>query len=321
MTQLTRGALDWMHGHQGAITLAALEAAGINRYQCRRLVDQKVLERVLDGVYVLGGSPITELTRNVAVCLARPALVISGPSAGRFHGIRRSPRDGLVHATAPPHAQPLTVRWAKVFRTSTLHKHEVMSLSNGLRVTSPSRTAVDHTRFVSPVELLSIIESVQSLRLGTVATMTESAQMLVDDGVRWASRFLDVIARRRDGTARDSEWERVVFEALLDRHVSPLVCQHRKSLPGRGLVRFDFCAVEVRWILEVDVHPEHRTLEGQGGDHRRDRASRREGWVVERVGEFELLTRFDAVMDELAESFRARVREVTALRGAGLWVA
>lgn len=321
MTQLTRGALDWMHGHEGAITLAALEAAGINRYQCRRLVDQHVLERIVDGVYVLGGSPTTELTRNVAVCLARPSLVISGPSAGRVHGIRKSPRDRLVHVTAPPQAQPLSVPWAKVFRTSTLHQHEVVTLSNGLRVTDPSRSAVDLTRFVSPVELLSVIESVQSLRLGTVATMTQSAQALVDEGVRWARRFLDVIARRRDGAARESEWERVVYDALVERLVGPLVCQHRKSLPGRGLVRFDFCAVDVRWVLEVDVHPEHRTLEGQGGDHRRDRASRRDGWVVERIGEFELLTRFDAAMDEIAASFRARVREVTALREAGLWVA
>lgn len=321
MTQLTRGALDWMHDHEGVITLAALDSTGVNRFQCRRLVDADVLERVLNGVYALGGAPISELSRCVAVCLARPNLVISGPSAGRIHGLRKSPRDGLIHATAPPFAQPLSAAWAKIFRTSTLHKHEVMRLSSGLRVTDPSRTAVDHARVLTAVDQLSMIESVLSNRLGTVATMTESAQALVAAGVRWAERFLRVIERRGDGPAKESDWELKVFEALRDRGVVQLVCQHRESLTGRGPVRFDLCSVDVRWVLEVDVHPQHRTLEGQGGDHRRDRASRREGWVVERVGEYELLTRFDAAMDEIAASFRARVDHVTRLHDAGLWVA
>src|SRR5690606_4853235 len=66
MAQLTRGALDWLNDHEGAITLAALDAAGINRHQTRRLVERRVLERVLNGVYVLGGTPTREMTRNVA---------------------------------------------------------------------------------------------------------------------------------------------------------------------------------------------------------------------------------------------------------------
>lgn len=321
MTQLTRGALDRLHDHEGAITLAGLAEAGVDRHQVRRLVERRVLERLLNGVYALGGAPISELTRNVAVCLARPNVVVSGPSAGRYHGLRRAPRDRLVHVTAPPGAQPLSAPWARVFRTSTLHGDEVMRVSNGLRVTNPSRTAVDHARILDGVALLSMIESVLSNGLGTVATMTHSAEALVDAGVRWAERFLRVIERRGDGPACQSEWELRVREALHLRGLRDLTCQHRETLSGRGVVRFDLSTVGLRWVVEVDVHPEHRTLEGQGGDHRRDRASRRQGWVVERVGEYELLSRFDAVMDEIAESFRARAAEVAALREAGLWVA
>lgn len=321
MTQLTRGALDWLNCHEGAITLDALDAAGVNRHQARRLVEQRVLERVLPGVYVLGGTPLPEMTRNVAVCLGRPRLVISGPSAGRIHGLRRSPRDQFVHATGPPFSQPLSVPWAKVYRTGTLHADEVIKRSSGLRVTDPSRTAVDHARLLDVAGQLSMIESVLSNRLGTVATMYASAEALVAQGVRWAERFLRVLERRGDGAAKDSDWEIVVFEALQARGIDGLVCQHRKQLPEHGLVRFDLAVVEVRWVVEVDVHPEHRSLEGQGRDHRRARASRRTGWELEPIGEYELLTRFDAAMDELAASYRRRCGAVASLRASGLWVA
>lgn len=111
-----------------------------------------------------------------------------------------------------------------------------------------------------------------------------------------------------------------MFDALVARGVSDLESQVKEMLPGHGSVRFDLAIPAIRWVLEVDVHPEHRTVDGQGGDHRRDRRSRRAGWVVDRVGEVELNANFDAVVDEQVESIAERRIEVARLTAAGLWL-
>jgi hypothetical protein len=73
-------------------------------------------------------------------------------------------------------------------------------------------------------------------------------------------------------------------------------------------------------MLEVDVHPSHRTLDGQARSNRRDRGSRRIGWHTDRVGEQELRDDFDATMDDIVQSIAERRTEVAALVAAGLWV-
>jgi very-short-patch-repair endonuclease len=84
-------------------------------------------------------------------------------------------------------------------------------------------------------------------------------------------------------------------------------------------VRFDVAIPAIRWVLEVDVHPEHRSVEGQRRDHQRDRRGRRVGWEIERVGEDELVTAFDSTIDDLVVSITQRRAEVAALTVAGLW--
>jgi very-short-patch-repair endonuclease len=90
-------------------------------------------------------------------------------------------------------------------------------------------------------------------------------------------------------------------------------------LPGIGIVRFDLAIPSIRWVLEVDVHPEHRTLEGQARDNRRDRGGRRHGWIVDRVGELELATDFEGTLDEIVLSIDERRDEAAALAAASYW--
>ena len=103
------------------------------------------------------------------------------------------------------------------------------------------------------------------------------------------------------------------------RGVTGLESQVTESLAGVGNVRFDVAIPAIRWVLEVDAHPEHRTLEGQASDHRRDRRGRRSGWLVERVGETELTGDFDGLVDEIVDSIERRRTEVARLTAAGLW--
>ena len=50
------------------------------------------------------------------------------------------------------------------------------------------------------------------------------------------------------------------------------------TLPGYGAARFDMAIPPLRWALEVDLHPEHRTPEGRARDSLRDVAAEGLGW-------------------------------------------
>ena len=72
-----------------------------------------------------------------------------------------------------------------------------------------------------------------------------------------------------------------------------------------GLIRIDMAVPALRWAVEVDVHPDHLSLEGTTGDKQRDRQLHLVDWEVERVTALELLN-LPAILDELVELYRAR---------------
>src|SRR6056297_2250546 len=101
--------------HQGVISADQLHRAGFTRSRIRRLVTTGVLRRVVDGAYRLTSAPATELVRCAAVSLARPGLIVIGPTAARIQGFRRVPNDGIVHVTSKPHAQPARAEWVRSY--------------------------------------------------------------------------------------------------------------------------------------------------------------------------------------------------------------
>lgn len=310
---------DWMRTHRSTVSSSFLDAAGITKAQRRRLVRLGVLERVVDGSYQFRGVEPDELTRCAALCTSRPTLVIAGPTAGRRWNIRRTPRDGLIHVIGPPCSQPCREPWVRVYRTNLIHAEEIVYCADGVRITSPPRTVVDLARYLDDGALASAIEFALSSGLCTYESLLRVARRLDTPGRPWVRRFLRILGERAPGKPRESDWERRVFDALVTRGVGDLESQVWQTLPGYGAARFDLAIPSIRWVLEVDVHPEHRTVEGQGGDHRRDRKSRRIGWDIERVAELELVSDFENTLDDVAESVEQRRAEVAALMRAGLW--
>jgi very-short-patch-repair endonuclease len=319
MTSLNSSAVNWMRDHHATISSEALDAVGITTSQRKRLVADGVVERLVDGSYHFAGVEPDEFARCAALCTSRPQLVICGPTAGRIWDIRRSPRDGLTHVIAPPASQPCREPWVRAYRTALIHDDEIVVRPDGIRLTSPPLTIVDLTRYVSNSALASAIESALHAEICTEATLYRTAERRNTPGRAWVRRFVRVLAGRAPGHPRESDWERRVVDALVRRGVSDLQCQVRETLAGHGSVRFDMAIPTIRWVLEVDVHPEHRTLEGQANDNRRDRRGRRVGWVVDRVGELELTTTFDATMDDVVTSIELRRTEVGGLKTARLW--
>lgn len=309
----------WMQSHHATICHDALEHPELNTNNLKSLVRDGTLTRVLHGGYRFSGVKLTETVRCAAVCTSRPELIIAGPTAARLWGLRRAPRDGLIHVIAPPRSQPSVEPWLQPYRTARIRDSQIVLRDDGIRVTSPARTVIDHARFLNSRSLSSMIEAVLAASLATVANLEREAKWIATPGRPWAKQFLEVLGDRVPGGGAESDWETLVAAALAARGVTGLVRQHRVRLPGHGDARFDVAIPDLRWALEIDVHPAHDTALGRTNDKRRDRASHRIHWAVDRISEVDLRARFDVEMDDLVRSIAFRRREVDALRAAGVF--
>jgi hypothetical protein len=319
MTGLDRRVVSWLRSHHATVASATLDACDVSLDQRKRLVRAGTLSRVVDGAYAFNGVNIDELGRCAALCTSRPLLIIAGPTAGRLWGIRRSPHDGLIHVVAPPQSHPCREPWVKVYRTALIFEDDVVERADGIRLTSPSRTCVDLSRYIAPPALASAIEHVLSVQLCTVDTLYDTATRLATPGRPWARRFLGVLGRRAPGAPAESEPELRVTNALIARGVRDLRRQFRVVVPGYGPARFDGAIPELWWAVEVDVHPEHATGEGTAKDKVRDRKARAAGWEIERVSDIDLTLRFDETIHDLISSVERRRDQVELLRSAGRW--
>ena len=196
----------------------------------------------------------------------------------------------------PPMSNPCRSPWVRTYRTAAPVAEDVVCRPDGIRVTSPPRTVVDMTRYVSEPDLVAMIEHVLEQRMCTESTLRRVADRLDRPGRPWVRRFLGVLVARADDAPAESEWERTVHDRLRRHGVDGLVRQYWVDLPGHGPARFDLAVPAIRWALEVDVHPEHRSLEGAASDNRRDAAADAAGWMVRRVAELQLTSALDATI-------------------------
>ncbi|CAN5779890.1 hypothetical protein BH18ACT2_BH18ACT2_13020 [soil metagenome] len=282
------------------------------------MVASGVLRRVVDGGYTFGGVDDAESLRCAALCSSRPHLVVSGPTAGRLWDLRRAPRDGLVHVVAPPHSQPCREPWVRPYRTALLAANEIVQRADGIRMTSPPRTIVDMTRYVDDLALASMIEAGLHRGVCSGIILRRTALRLATPGRPWARRFLAVLDGLSGGPPSESHAELRVFTALVERGVPGLARQVEVDLPGYGRARFDLAVPDLRWALEIDLHPTHDTLTGVHRDHLRDDGAEQCGWQVRRVGELELDQHFAATIDRLVASIGRRRHDVERRRAAGL---
>jgi hypothetical protein len=319
MSRIPAELLTWMQAHHATICHDAVERAGLSINDVKALVRDGTVARVLHGGYRFAGVEASEEVRCAAVSTARPDLVVAGPTAARLWGLRRAPRDRLIHVIAPPRSHPCVEPWFRPYRTARIRPSQIVERDDGIRLTSPARTVIDHARFLDARNLSSMIECVLASSYATVATLQREAKWLATPGRPWAKQFVEVLEARVPGAGAESEWEDRIAGALVARGVTGLVRQYWLKLPGCGKARLDLAVPDLRWGLEVDVHPAHLTELGQVKDAGRDRACRAIHWFVDRIREVALRAAFDREMDAMAASIVSRRREVEALRTAGVF--
>ncbi len=299
MARLNPGAHALLARQHGVASTQQLLDSGMSQRQLRRLQHHGALELVLRGAYRTPSAPITELSQCAAVCAARPDVAIAGPTAGRLWGFRRLPPDRRIHVIAPRASNPAIARWVVPYRTDARHDHDLVERDDGIRVTSRTRTAFDLARWLGPDDLLSVIEqAAHDGRMGDDEFLAVAADW-ISPRRPWAREFLQALDRRLPGGPAESHPEVRVAGALGRAGVRGLVRQHCIQLPGHGDVRFDLAVPELRWAIEVDLHPRHRETMGIASDTRRDRAASAIGWSTSRITETQYDHRFNETIADL----------------------
>jgi hypothetical protein len=211
---------------------------------------------------------------------------------------------------APPASNPAIARWVVPFRTGARHDHDVVERDDGIRITTRARTAYDLARWLGPDDLLSVIEqAAHDGRLDDGDFLDVAADWL-SPRRPWAREFLQALDRRLPGGPAESHPEVRVADALSRAGVRGLVRQHCIQLPGHGDVRFDLAVPELRWAIEIDLHPSHRETLGIASDVRRDRAASAIGWMTSRVSDVQYEERFNETIAELAATHAALRRRL-----------
>jgi very-short-patch-repair endonuclease len=311
MARLTAAAHRHFAEHHGIASIDQLIACGLTFDRIQRIRQDGGLDLVLPGAYRTPSAPFGELARCAAVSIAHPEVAVAGPTAGRLWGFRRIPNDPRIHIVAPPRSHPTRTPWVVPYRTAAIHEHDVVERGDGIRLTSRSRTAFDLARFVTPLDLRSIIE--QAMRDGchTDAEMYDVAVDWLSPRRPWARCFLEQLERRVRGGAAESHYELLLGEALETSGISGLVRQYAVVLPHYGAARFDLAVPELKWAIEIDVHPTHETSIGIRSDAKRDHAAQSIGWVVSRVVKAGFGAEVPASVDDLIgiyESLRKTLR-------------
>jgi very-short-patch-repair endonuclease len=311
MSDLTPNALALLRAQHGHATTSQLDKAGLHRRARLRLVDLEILKPVYKSVMRIDSAPETLESRCAALCLGHPAGFITGPTGGKFLGLRRMPSAEPIHF-AVRHGVHLDAQGGVIFhQTTSIRPSDVRRRGDGVTIASPSRLAFDLSAFLTPDDHASIIE--QLIRDGhcSMRELAAIARRMCHPRRPGSHRFLLSLIERGDRRAAESHPEVKLGNALRKRGVPVVPQVSGLKLPNGAKIRIDLAVPAARWAIEIDVHPDHLLLEGTTKDKRRDRQCHMIGWQVERVTEVDLLD-LACLVDELVALYEARLLATAA---------
>jgi hypothetical protein len=315
MNDLTTAAARWLADHHGVITSAALRSAGVGRPATDRFVHAGVLRIAHKGVYVLTASKPTLEQRCAVLSAAHRAGFVTGPTAGALLDLRRMPATAALHF-AGPHGLHLSAERGVRFRqTRALAAHDRRTRTDGITVATPRRLAFDLASDLPALDHLSVLEQLLHRRLVTFTELVAVGDRLCHPARPGSGRFRESLQRLDGSAPAHSHPEIVLADALRTRAV-PIEQQARvvRARDG-GIVHIDLAVPAIKWGIELDIHPEHRSVEGHGGDARRYRSLHLVEWQVEPVSEADMQN-VGAIADELTALYHARCRQFVDHRSA-----
>lgn len=307
MPGLNHAALDWLRAHHGIITAARLRSFDVSTSTARRLVREGALRAPYKGVYAEATAVATLEHRCAALSAAHPRGMITGPTAGALLGLRRMPRTAGLHL-AVAHGCRLDDMAGVVLRQTTrLSAADVVVRHDGIRVASPARLAFDLAADLADLDHLSVLHQLVDDRKVTQDELARIERRLGHPARRGSGRMARNLAQL-GGVASQSHPEVVLGDALRRRGI-PVEAQSEVSRVEGRAVHVDLAVPSLRWGIELDIHPEHRTLEGHARDTSRVRGLHVADWQIEPVAEVDMRD-LDRLVDELADLYARRARDL-----------
>ncbi len=304
---LTHAAQRWLKDHHDVITSAALSDTGVARSTTSRLVRTGLLRRNQKGVFVAGSSRPTLEQRCVVLCAAHPAGFVTGPTAGMLLGLRRMPRSAAIHFSVRHGVHLPKADGVRFRQTTVLTSKDHMQRGHGIVTASWTRLAFDLAADLRALDHLSVLQQLLHENKVSVDELVAIERRLGHPARTGSGIFRRNLERLVGSPPNESHPEVVLAEALRARGI-PIENQTRLVRASNGrTARVDLAVPEIRWGIELDIHPEHRTFDGHANDARRTRDLHALAWQIEPVSEADM-DDVEALADELAVLYRARRR-------------
>jgi very-short-patch-repair endonuclease len=311
MKDLSPAAMRIFAAQHGVATGSMLSDAGVGRRVRQRLVEAGMLHLEHERVYRITSTPDTVHSRCVALCLAYPRAFVTGPTAGMLLGLRRMPSSEQIHLAIPHGANVGPIDGVLLRQTTKVRSSDRVIRPDGITTASPARLIFDLSRDLGRLDLASVIEQVLDRRMTTLAALARTGRDLAHPGRAGSAAFMRALLARSDGGAAQSHIEVTIDQRLRQQGV-PVVRQVAPlRLPDGSIIRLDLAVPDVRWGIEIDVHPHHLLLDGTTRDKRRDRQCHLIGWQVDRVTELDVID-LDGLIGELVTLYNARCRQLAA---------
>jgi hypothetical protein len=312
MSELPAASHRWLADHHGVVTTAVLRAHGVGRSTVTRLVDAAVLGHVAKGVYVIASSPPTIEQRCAILSAAHPTGFVTGPTAGSLAGLRRMPRTTALHYSVRHGVHLDRIPGVAWRQTTVVRPADRRRRDDGITVASPARLAFDLAADLHQLDHLSVANQLLESRAVTVDELWAIDRRLGHPARPGSGVFRRTLTSLGSTSAPNESHPEVVLAEALRRLDVPIEHQANVHRPSNGRpMRIDLAVPDIRWGVELDIHPEHRSLEGHADDARRRREMHRAGWQIEVVTEHDMGD-VDSLARDLAALYQIRRRQIAA---------
>ena len=296
----------WLADHHGVITTQVLREHGIGATATRRLVERGVLRSRRSRRLRLD---VDTAHRRAAVrrAVGRRTVVVSSPvpTAGMLAGLRRMPRRSPIHYSVLHGVHLPDDPGVRFRQTTVIWAIDRRVRDDGIVVASWPRLAFDLAADLPQLDHVSVVQ--QLLHEGRVTRddLVDIDRRLGHPARAGSGVFSRTVHSLDASPPNESHPEVVLAEALRRRGV-PVVHQTKVLRPSNGReMRVDLAVPDVRWGIELDIHPEHRTVDGFGNDARRRTEMHMVGWQVETVTEVDMAD-VNRTTDRLVAAYHVR---------------
>jgi hypothetical protein len=238
----------------GPFTRREARRAGLTPEQIEHRVRADLWHTLLPGVYLHAGVVLTgEIWRRAALLWAGPTSVLSHRSAGevwRFDNVEDTKPEILVQGTRHPRSKLVTVH-----RTLDLNSADIKR-SEGIRLTSPTRTVIDLASSLDESALRVAFESARRQRLTTVKQVRRRLNEIGGSGRPGAAK-LEALLARLDGNAPSEFPLEVKVAQILDGSDLPRPTPQFDVVTAGRTFRLDFAWLAQRVALECDGRLRH----------------------------------------------------------------